>query len=818
VCSARGGLGTCGVDHQEGNPDRVKVTLEPWAIVADDLGPDDLARAETLFAVSNGHVGWRGMVDEGEPRATPGVYLNGFFERHRMPYAEDGYGYPKAGETVVNALDGTLIRLTLADESLDIRTGTIHEHRLRLDLRAGIVQRDLEWTSPDGRRIRLRSRRLISFERRPVGAIELQIDLLDDTPVDVMLRSELVADDDQPDGHDEPAIAEAIVNPLEPVHHDVADGLVRLSARTRSSALTTAAAMGHLIEGDVDDVSLTSSPRLGCATITALVKPGRPLKVVKVVAAAHASERSSAGLLDDVSAAAHAALDAGWQRLGDEQRAVLDEHWQCAEVDIEGAPDLQAASRFALFQLLQASARADDEPIGAKGLTGRGYDGHTFWDTETFILPALTYLRPQAAAAALRWRHRTLGRARGRAAQLGFAGAAFPWRTIDGEECSGYWPAGSAAVHIGGDIAAAVTRHISATGDTGFVRDAGLELLVEIARFWMSFGHLGRDGLFHLDGVTGPDEYSAVADDNVYTNVLAQSNLRQAAAEAEQHPDVARGLGVDHDEILAWRHAADRMSVPFDERLGVHPQSRGFTEHAEWDFGATGPGDYPMHSHFPYLDLYRKQVAKQADLVLALHLRHDAFTPEQKLRDFVYYEPLTVRDSSLSAASQAIIAAEVGFAELALDYVREAALIDLADLHGNTSEGLHVASLAGFWIALVAGFGGMRHSPHELLFAPRLPPGITGLRFGMRLGSGVLRVEITASTATYRLSGGDTVRFRHHGGDETALDPGQSVTLDLPAGGADPAAPATAPPRQPPHRSPREILQRSPVRLAVTDV
>ena len=274
-------------------------------------------------------------------------------------------------------------------------------------------------------------------------------------------------------------------------------------------------------------------------------------------------------------------------------------------------------------------------------------------------------------------------------------GAAFPWRTIDGQECSGYWPAGTAAFHIGADIADAVGRYQAAADDKAFERETGLELLVETARLWRSLGHHDARGRFRIDGVTGPDEYSAVADNNVYTNLMAQRNLRLAADAVARHPDRAAELGVDPEETAAWRDAARAMLIPFDVRLGVHPQAEGFTEHQLWDFERTAPDQYPLLSHFPYFDLYRKQVVKQADLVLAMHLRGDAFSAQEKARNFAYYEALTVRDSSLSACTQAVIAAEVGHLELAYDYFAEAALIDLDNLEHNTRDGLHIASLAG---------------------------------------------------------------------------------------------------------------------------
>jgi alpha,alpha-trehalose phosphorylase len=383
---------------------------------------------------------------------------------------------------------------------------------------------------------------------------------------------------------------------------------------------------------------------------------------------------------------------------------------------------------------------------------------------------------------------------------LGLEGAAFPWRTIRGQECSGYWPAGTAAFHINADIADAVVRYQDASDDQAFERDVGLELLVETARLWRSLGHHDAVGRFRIDGVTGPDEYSAIADNNLYTNLMAQRNLRAAAAAAERHPDRAAELGVDNEEAAAWRDAADAVLIPYDPDLGVHSQADEFTQHQRWDFEGTGPDRYPLLLHFPYFDLYRKQVVKQADLVLALHLRGDAFSDEEKARNFEYYEALTVRDSSLSACTQAVIAAEVGHLELAYDYFGEAALIDLDDLEHNTGDGLHIASLAGAWVAAVAGFGGMRDHAGALRFKPRLPPELTRLTFGLSFRARQLRVEVDQKQATYSLRAGQALDLTHHT-EQITVTPKKPVTRPIPALATREA------PRQPRGRAPAQRVR-----------
>jgi alpha,alpha-trehalose phosphorylase len=531
------------------------------------------------------------------------------------------------------------------------------------------------------------------------------------------------------------------------------------------------------------------------------LEPGRPLRIVKLVAYGWSHERTQPALRDQVAAALLAARRTGWDALLAEQRAYLDDFWATGDVELEGDPELQQAVRFALFQILSAGARAEGRAIPAKGLTGTGYDGHSFWDTDLFIAPVLTYTVPSAAADALRWRHSTLPTAKERARDLGLRGAAFPWRTINGEECSGYWPAGTAAFHVNADVAASVLHYVNATGDHAFERDVGVDILVETARLWRSIGHYDLEGNFRIDGVTGPDEYSAIADNNVYTNLMAQRNLRGAVGACQRHRDKALELGVTPEEMADWRAAAERVLIPYDAKLGVHQQSEGFTQHEPWDFAATRPDQYPLLLHFTYFDLYRKQVVKQPDLVLAMQICGEAFTPEQRARNFEYYERITVRDSSLAACTEAVAAADACHLRLALDYAAEAALMDLDDVEHNARDGLHVASLAGTWIAVVMGFGGLRGHGDVLALAPRLPDGLTRLSFSVLRRGLCLRVDATTREARYTLTrGAGPLGITHHGEQ-------LQVTASAPVVRPIPPAAEPKPLTQPPGREPR---RRSP--------
>jgi alpha,alpha-trehalose phosphorylase len=771
-------------------------TVEEWALRETRLDLSVLANTESLFALSNGHIGLRANLDEGEPHGIPGTYLNSFYETTMLPYPEGGYGYPEGGQTLINVTNGKVIRLLVDDEPFDIRYGELRRHERVLDFREGVLRREAEWVSPAGQAIRLSSVRLVSFVHRSLAAILYEVEPLD-RAASMVVQSELVANEPLPALEDaDPRAGDPLDDVLVSEAFSDHESRVTLEHRTKESGLLMAAGMDHLVEAPSETTtSVESSEDLGRFTVAVDLEPGQRLRLVKFVAYGWSSQRSLPSVADQVEAALVSARHEGWDGLIAGQHEYLERFWESADLEIEGDPELQQAVRFAYFHVLQAGARAEQRAIPAKGLTGTGYDGHTFWDTETFVLPVLAYTLPEAAANALRWRHVTLDLARDRARELDLEGAAFPWRTIRGQETSGYWPASTAGFHINADIAVSVLRYIGATADDRFEREVGLELLVETARLWRSLGHHDGQGRFRIDGVTGPDEYSALADNNVYTNLMAECNLRGAANAVERQSDRARELGVDAEEAASWRDAAASMLIPYDEALGVHPQAEEFTEHAVWDFEGTEDEQYPLFLHFTYFDLYRKQVVKQADLVHALLMRGDAFTDEEKARNFDYYEALTVRDSSLSACIQAIIAAEVGHLDLAYDYFAEAAMLDLDDIHHNTRNGLHLASLAGALLAAIQGFGGIRDHEAKLILTPRLPDALTRLAFRFRFRGRRVQVEVEGRQARYSVLEGEPIELTHYG-SELTVPAGDPVTAPIPP------VPARERPKQPRGREP----------------
>jgi alpha,alpha-trehalose phosphorylase len=470
--------------------------------------------------------------------------------------------------------------------------------------------------------------------------------------------------------------------------------------------------------------------------------------------------------LDRAMAAGAAALEA-------DQRRWLDGFWERSDVVVHGQPTTQQAVRWCLFQLAQAVARAEGAGIPAKGVTGPGYSGHYFWDSEIYVLPFCTYTTPRFARNALRFRYTMLEAARRRARELSTEGALYPWRTINGEEASAYYAAGTAQYHIDADVSYALVQYLMATRDIEFLEREGVDILVETARMWadLGFWRFNGEDHFHIHGVTGPDEYTTVVNDNLFTNVMARFNLAAAARSLanvrQANPtaydrSVAR-LDLRPDEPVEWRRAADHMRIPYDKQLRIHPQDAIFLDKEVWDLASTPADKFPLLMHYHPLVIYRFQVLKQADVVLAQFLRGGDFSLAEKTADFDYYDPLTTGDSSLSAVTQATMAAEVGYQELALGYFDAALYVDLANTHFNTVDGLHVASAGGVWSALVFGFGGMRDYDGRITFDPRLPELWDRLTFKVTLHGTRIRVDLDHQAMTFTVEDGDVAEFSVRG-------------------------------------------------------
>ncbi len=412
---------------------------------------------------------------------------------------------------------------------------------------------------------------------------------------------------------------------------------------------------------------------------------------------------------------------------------------------------MQQGLRFNIYQLLQGVGKDSISSITAKGLSGEGYEGHYFWDTEIYILPFFTLCNPKLAKQLLKYRHTILEAARKRAKELGHKkGAAFAWRTITGEECSGYFPAGTAQYHLNGDIAYSYIQYYLATGDKEFVKDFGAEVIFETARIWLEIGHFDK-GLFKIDAVTGPDEYTAIVNNNYYTNVMAKNNLKYAVKWfnllKEENEDYLKELcsriALTEEEINVFEDVYKNMYLPYDEELKINAQDDSFLSKAVWDFENTPKENYPLLLHYHPLTIYRYQVLKQADTVLAHFLMEDEADFETIKNSYDYYEKITTHDSSLSCAVYSIMASKIGYMKKAYNYFIETARLDLDNTHGNTKDGVHVANMGGTWMSIVYGFMGVRIKEDHVALNPLLPDNWNNLKFKFLYKGAVVEVNIS---------------------------------------------------------------------------
>lgn len=779
--------------------------IDEWRWVERRFSPDFVAQSETTFATANGYLGMRGGFSEGAPHFLHGTYINGFYETWPIPYGEKAFGFAKTGQTMVNVPDGKIIRLYIDDEPFELEKSTLLKYERALDFKTGTYERETVWETPSGKQVRMRSTRVVSFEDRHVAGICYEVTMLNAKAAMVVV-SELVnhsaivpnakremaggAGVASP-GDDDPRLSKSFKEQvLELEDTETKDTRVILGYHTKTSRMSMACGMDHLVVTDnTHEVSTTCPGHCGQVVFNIDAEQGKPFRLYKFLAY-HSSEGDDP---DELRARTGRSLDRairrGFDQIIIDQKAFLADFWKHADIEMKMSSvgdRLQQCVRWNLFQALQASARVENAGVPAKGLTGQAYEGHYFWDMEIYMLPFFIYTSPRVARTLLLFRHGMLDLARLRARELNQRGALFPWRTISGEEASAYYAAGTAQYHINAAIAYSIKKYVEVTGDTEFLRDYGAEMLVETARLWYDLGFFSErmNGKFCIHSVTGPDEYTTVVNNNGYTNMMARENLWYAASAVEmlrtQHPDayvaLAHATKLDPAEHADWQRAADAMYIPFDERTKINPQDDSFLDREVWDLKNTPNDKFPLLLHYHPLVIYRQQVIKQADIVLAMFLLGDEFSQDQKKRNFDYYDPLTTGDSSLSACIQSIIASELGYQDSAVRYFKYAVLMDLADVGGNVRDGVHAASIGGTWMAIVYGLAGMRDYNGELTFNPR--PYVQHLKFPLTFRGQRLVVEIKTDTVTYTLEEGTELKIKHCD-EEIVLKSGQFETRQI---------------------------------------
>jgi alpha,alpha-trehalose phosphorylase len=765
--------------------DRDRFPNTPWQLVETRHEPGNTGTLETLFALGNGHLGIRGAHWAAADNDLPGSFINGLHEIWDIKHAENAFGFARTGQRIIYIPDANNFTVIIDGETLSLTESAVQDYRRSVDFSTGVYECRVTWLCRSGATVTTTERRAVGFASR--GSLGISLEVSADQEVSADVTSSVINRQDQPvedhSAHDPRRAGRHAGRVLLPLRLDGGDGSLRLSWEAAESRQRVGIAVDHWTSAGHQPFATLVDQDDSSVRYVLAVGADEPFRLEKSV-----NYAAGRGVQDSGQDPAEAA-EAGVRPVQDifaESEAHYREYWATSDIVVDGQPELQQAIRWNLFQLAQATARADVAGIPAKGVTGSGYEGHYFWDQEVYLLPYLTYTNPDGARQVLEFRHEMLPAAKIRAKELSVDGALFPWRTINGLEASAYYAAGTAQFHIAAAIAFATNRYLWASGDGSFRDGMGAELLIETARMWISLGFFGKDGLFHIHGVTGPDEYTAVVNDNLYTNVMARFNLRAAAA--------LDHIEISDDERQLWEAAACRMQLPFDDRMQVHSQDNDFMTLEPWDWN-TPRSKYPLLLHFHPLVIYRHQVLKQADTVLAMFLQWQDFTAEEKRRAFDFYDPITTGDSTLSACVQGIMAAEVGYPLAALEHFTNAVFIDLDDTHGNTIDGVHIASTGGVWSSLVSGFAGLRDQGPVPFFDPRLPSEWEGLSFHLKIKGRLLFVELDAGSITLTISNGEPLdvdvrgQMLSVGGDpvRVALEP-----VQVPEPTVFPSGPPTA--------------------------
>jgi alpha,alpha-trehalose phosphorylase len=771
------------IHHVPHRPPTHDFPADEWNVIEKGFHPGLLAQLETMLALGNGYFGMRGSPEEGGPNAENATLINGFYETHPIVYVEGAYGFARTGQTILSVTDSKIIKLFVDDEPFWLPSANLLRYERRLNMKSGTLDREVLWETPAGKQVSITSRRLVSFANRHVAAISYRVMLLN-AAAPIVISSEMKANEPSAviDANDPRQTRVFAGRVLQPRTSYAKDRRIVLCHATDKSRLTLACATDHSLETSCPHSYATAyTEDFGQVAFTIDARPNRPIHLTKYMVYHTSPTAPPEELCGRAEWTMDRVMDQGFEQLLISQEQYLGDFWRRSDVQVRdiredrtkrSTVEIQQAIRFNLFHILQASARAEDVGLPAKGLTGQAYEGHYFWDTEIYVLPYLIYTSPRIAKDLLRFRYNMLPQARARARELGHRGAMFPWRTISGEEASAYYAAGTAQYHINADIMYALRKYVQATGDEAFLQDYGTEMLVETARLWRDLGFYSeaKGGKFCINSVTGPDEYNTVVNNNAYTNLMARENLRYAAQTVGSlrakspaaYDALVHKTALEPSEVEGWMQAAENMYVPYDEKLEIIPQDDSFLEREPWDFRNTPREHYPLLLFYHPLNIYRKQVIKQADVVLAMFLLGNSFPVDAKKRNFEFYDPLTTGDSSLSSCVEAIIAAQVGDTEKAIRYGIAALLMDLADVGGNVKDGCHIASMGGTWMMLTYGLGGMRDDDGTLSFWPRRAPEDNAvLRFPLTYRGQILDVEIGLEKVDYTLREGEALMIRH---------------------------------------------------------
>jgi len=763
--------------------------VKPWSVTETAFSIADNYRNETVFSLSNGYIGTRGTFEEGYAFETDqgleGNFINGFHESEPIRYGEWNFGFPENSQTLLNLPNLKTTRIYLGGEWFDMRTGHIQDYSRTLDLRKGLVERLLTWTSPGGKQVRVETTRFVSFAMKNIMAMRIKVTSLncDD---EIRLSSVLDADVKNHTRVTNPLIDYGpFGRALVPDKTGAADDMLLYAGHTTNSGLTMACGSLHKVTGTVTDKHYEAGELRCCVEYFA-----RGAVIMdKFIAYASSLDMLESVLTGHVQGALFDAAQEGFDALAQKQAAYTRAFWDRADIEIDGDDHIQQGLRFNLFHIMQSAGRGGRAGMGAKGLSGEGYEGHYFWDTEIYVLPLLIHTCPEMAKSLLDYRYSTLDAARERARELGHAqGALYPWRTINGEECSTYVPLGTAQYHINADIAYAFAQYVEVTGDTEYLKTKAAEVLCETARVWADVGSFSkaRGGKYCICCVTGPDEYTAFVDNNFYTNLMARENLRDAASavlwlienDSAAFDALREKIGLRTEEPGFWRNVAENMYLPYDDTRKVYLPDEGFLLRKPWNESEIPPEKrHLLYENYHPLFIWRQRMAKQADTILGMFLHSDHFTREEMAQNYDFYQEFTLHHSSLSTCVFGIAASLIGRDDEAFRYFRESARMDLDDHHSNVYAGIHAANMAGAWQAVVFGFAGLRTGAGRLELSPKLPGQWNGYRFRVVYRGMLLEVSVEKSACTVKLLSEGSLNITLYG-ETRCINKGEAICVN----------------------------------------
>jgi alpha,alpha-trehalose phosphorylase len=719
-----------------------------WHLKRQSYSPDTQMIEESLFMVGNGYLGIRGAFEEGYAfgDSVRGTYINGLYDRVPMVHAEHAVGFPTIQDKQPRIVDTQICEIYLDGERVLLESGRYADYERTMDYALGQSKRHYRYTTSALKDAWISFTRMASFVSPNLATYVIEIDY--DGKIELV--SVIDTDIENYVNPNDPRLAQGHAKLMTLTSLGAQGSLAFASMSTKKTGISQAVAVHHEV---YSPKSFEMKHTVRVSRVETHVQAKEKIRLVKLCAFTDEIRE-----VDPLEKAKALALQGNYEHLLKEQEEFLARFWKQEGITIVGSEKDQQAIRFMQYQLLQSVGMDSYSNVAAKGLSGEGYEGHYFWDTEIYILPVIMMQYPERAKALLAYRHRILEQAKKRALELGHRkGAAYAWRTISGIECSGYFPAGTAQYHINADIAYAFIQHHLLTGDCEFMVEKGFEVIAETARIWLEIGHF-YEGHYRIHAVTGPDEYTAIVNNNYYTNALAKYHLYWSAklyTELLNHKEakiqelakaLVESIGLDESEVALMFEASQKMYLPYDEKMGIYLQDDAFLSKPKWPFWDQIEAK-PLLLHYHPLTIYRYQVLKQADAVLAHFLVEDYADLESIQKGLDYYEGITTHDSSLSSCVYGMMSARVGDLKKAYDFFEESVELDLENTHGNTKDGLHMANISGTILSVTHGFGGLRVKEQGLQLRPQKPENWSQYSFSVHYLGAQLRIVISEDIA-----------------------------------------------------------------------